>query len=83
MPTFWENVLRFPRFFISSVIGLLLIIFGPALNLLRKPQTAVFFLFAFGSLIDGFGFKTAFILTMICYGYILYYGMIKTFKTIK
>ena len=24
--------------------------------------------FAFGSLIDGFGFKTAFILTMICYG---------------
>ncbi|MFY8248262.1 MAG: DUF751 domain-containing protein [Gloeomargaritales cyanobacterium] len=51
MPTFWENVLRFPRFFISSVIGLLLIIFGPALNLLRKPQTAVVFLFAFGSLI--------------------------------
>lgn len=39
--------------------------------------------FAFGSLIDGFGFKTAFILTMICYGYILYYGMIKTSKTIK
>ena len=46
MPTFWENVLRFPRFFISSVIGLVLIIFGPALNLLRKPQTAVLF-FAF------------------------------------
>jgi len=39
--------------------------------------------FAFGSLIDGFGFKTAFMLTMICYGYILYYGMIKTYKTIK
>ena len=39
--------------------------------------------FAFGSLIDGFGFKTAFILTMICYGYILYYGIIKTSKTIK
>ena len=39
--------------------------------------------FAFGSLIDGFGFKTAFILTMICYGYILYYGVIKTSKTIK
>jgi FHS family L-fucose permease-like MFS transporter len=39
--------------------------------------------FAFGSLIDGFGFKTAFILTMICYGYIVYYGMIKSSKTIK
>lgn len=39
--------------------------------------------FAFGSLIDGFGFKTAFILTMICYGYIVYYGMIKSSKTIQ
>jgi len=48
MPTFWENVLRFPRFFISSVIGLVLIIFGPALNLLRKPQTAVLFFAVLG-----------------------------------
>ena len=48
MPTFWENVMRFPRFFISSVIGLVLIIFGPALNLLRKPQTAVLFFAVLG-----------------------------------
>jgi FHS family L-fucose permease-like MFS transporter len=34
--------------------------------------------FAFGSLIDGFGFKTAFILTIVCYGYILFYGRFKT-----
>ncbi|MDB2684515.1 sugar MFS transporter [Flavobacteriaceae bacterium] len=34
--------------------------------------------FLFGSLIDGFGFKTAFILTMLCYGYILYYGKLKS-----
>ena len=51
MPTFWENVLRFPRFFISSVVGLVLIIFGPFLNLLRKPQTAVIFFMFFGGLI--------------------------------
>jgi hypothetical protein len=51
MPTFWENVLRFPRFFISSVIGLVLIIFGPSLNLLRKPQTAILFFAFFGGLI--------------------------------
>lgn len=51
MPTFWENVLRFPRFFISSVVGLILIIFGPFLNLLRKPQTAIVFFIVFGSLI--------------------------------
>jgi hypothetical protein len=51
MPTFWENVLRFPRFFISSIIGLVLIIFGPSLNLLRKPQTAIVFFTIFGGLI--------------------------------
>ena len=51
MPTLWENVLRFPRFFISSVIGLVLIIFGPSLNLLRKPQTTVIFFAVLGSTI--------------------------------
>lgn len=30
--------------------------------------------FIFGSLIDGFGFKWAFVLAIICYGYIAYYG---------
>lgn len=33
--------------------------------------------FIFGSLIDGFGFKTAFILTVLCYGYILFFGRYK------
>ena len=33
--------------------------------------------FLFGNLIDGFGFKTAFILTILCYGYILFYGRFK------
>jgi FHS family L-fucose permease-like MFS transporter len=36
--------------------------------------------FAFGSLIDSFGFKTAFILTILCYGYILFYGRFKAKK---
>ena len=36
--------------------------------------------FAFGSLIDGFGFKTAFVLAIVCYGYILFYGRYKTKK---
>lgn len=34
--------------------------------------------FAFGSLIDNFGFKTAFVLTIVCYGYILFYGRFKS-----
>ncbi len=33
--------------------------------------------FFFGSLIDSVGFKTAFILTILCYGYILFYGRYK------
>jgi FHS family L-fucose permease-like MFS transporter len=36
--------------------------------------------FVFGSLIDDFGFKTAFVLTIICYGYILFYGRYKAKK---
>ena len=36
--------------------------------------------FMFGSLIDGFGFKTAFLLTIACYGYILFYGRLKANK---
>lgn len=36
--------------------------------------------FIFGSLIDSFGFRIAFILTIICYGYILFYGRFKTKK---
>ena len=36
--------------------------------------------FIFGSLIDGFGFKTAFLLTIACYGYILFYGRLKAKK---
>jgi MFS transporter, FHS family, L-fucose permease len=33
--------------------------------------------FLFGNLIDNFGFKTTFILTIVCYGYILFYGRFK------
>jgi hypothetical protein len=41
MSDFWENVLRFPRFFISSTLGLILIIIGPFFNLLKRPQTSL------------------------------------------
>jgi hypothetical protein len=44
MPDFWENVLRFPRFFVSSILGLLLTILGPFFNLLNKPRTTVIFI---------------------------------------
>ena len=44
MPDFWENVIRFPRFFISATIGIIFTIVGPFLNLLRRPQTTVIFI---------------------------------------
>nr|YP_010337255.1 hypothetical protein MW575_pgp020 [Pseudoerythrocladia kornmannii]QUE28335.1 Ycf33 [Pseudoerythrocladia kornmannii]UNJ16840.1 hypothetical protein [Pseudoerythrocladia kornmannii] len=37
MPTFWENVLRLIRFFLSSVTGLVFIIASPFLGLKKKP----------------------------------------------
>lgn len=36
--------------------------------------------FIFGGLIDHYGFKSAFVLTMICYLYILFYGKLKSYK---
>ena len=39
--------------------------------------------FVFGSLIDSFGFKIAFILTLICYGYIVYFGRLKSNSLIE
>ena len=36
--------------------------------------------FAFGNLIDGFGFQTAFLLSILCYAYILFFGFVKSKK---
>jgi len=33
--------------------------------------------FIFGNIIDGFGFKVAFVFTILCYGYISFYGLFK------
>ena len=38
--------------------------------------------FAFGSLIDNYGFKLAFLLAIICYAYIVFYGRFKSKKMI-
>jgi len=38
--------------------------------------------FIFGNIIDNFGFKVAFIFTILCYGYISFYGYYK-FKSTK
>ena len=49
MNDFWTNVSRYPRFFISSVLGLALIIITPFRNLFKVPKLRIFvILFIFG-----------------------------------
>nr|QIE12383.1 hypothetical protein Esil_037 [Ectocarpus siliculosus] len=33
---FWDNLLRYPRFFISSMIGLILVLINPLIVVLKK-----------------------------------------------
>ena len=42
MNNFWNNIFRYPRFFISSVTGLILIILTPFKNLLKTPKLRIF-----------------------------------------
>jgi len=42
MNDFWNNISRYPRFFISSVLGLALIIITPFRNLFKIPKLRIF-----------------------------------------
>ena len=43
MNTFWENIARYPRFFISAMLGLLLILISPFQKLLRTTVGKIIF----------------------------------------
>jgi hypothetical protein len=43
MSDFWTNVSRYPRFFISSLAGLILIILTPFRNLLKIKKLRILF----------------------------------------
>ena len=47
MYIFWENVFRFPRFFITSVSGLIVILLTPFLKLAKKNLFTQVFLLCF------------------------------------
>nr|ARO91369.1 conserved hypothetical plastid protein [Rhodochaete parvula] len=47
MPTFWENIIRLIRFFVSSVTGLIFIILSPFVNLIEKRNTLYLVLILF------------------------------------
>jgi len=42
MNEFWNNISRYPRFFISSLIGLILVILAPVKNLFKIPKLRIF-----------------------------------------
>jgi len=44
MNNFWTNILRYPRFFISSLAGLILVIIAPFRNLFKIPKLRSFLL---------------------------------------
>lgn len=41
MNDFWDNIIRYPRFFISSFTGLILVILTPFKNLLKTGKSRV------------------------------------------
>jgi hypothetical protein len=41
MNDFWTNIVRYPRFFISSLVGLILVILTPFRNLFKNPKSRV------------------------------------------
>jgi hypothetical protein len=47
MNDFWNNISRYPRFFISSLAGLILIILAPFKNLLKVPKFRIVVILAF------------------------------------
>jgi len=56
MYIFWENVFRFPRFFITSVSGLIVILLTPFLKLAKKNLFTQVFLLCFIVLFASFLF---------------------------
>ena len=51
---FWDNLLRYPRFFISSMFGLILVLLNPFINQSKKFKGKVIFFFFFSIIITLF-----------------------------
>ena len=47
MSDFWNNVSRYPRFFISSLVGLILVILAPFKNLFKVPKFRILLIISF------------------------------------
>ena len=47
MSDFWNNISRYPRFFISSLVGLILVILSPFKNLFKVPKFRIILIVSF------------------------------------
>ena len=47
MSDFWNNISRYPRFFISSMMGLILVILAPLKNLFKVPKLRIILILSF------------------------------------
>ena len=47
MNDFWNNISRYPRFFISSLAGLILVILAPFKNLFKIKKLRIFVIVGF------------------------------------
>ena len=47
MNDFWNNISRYPRFFISSLAGLILVILTPIRNLFKIPKLRIILILVF------------------------------------
>ena len=47
MNDFWNNISRYPRFFISSLAGLILVILAPFKNLFKIKKLRLFVILGF------------------------------------
>jgi hypothetical protein len=65
MNEFWQNIIRYPRFFISSLAGLILIIIRPIINLFKAKGSKPTILLLKLSLIISFSSLCFVILNMI------------------
>lgn len=41
MKDFWENIARYPRYFVAFTLGVLLSLVSPLLPLFKRPSTAI------------------------------------------
>ncbi|AFY65591.1 DUF751 family protein [Geitlerinema sp. PCC 7407] len=55
MQEFWNNISRYPRYFITIVLGVLLTFVQPMIPLFKRPTTAIALV---GALVGAFAFIT-------------------------